>query len=722
METESLGTGPAPAPAAEPTRAGLWRARIRWELLAYAALVVVALGMRLWDLGGRSLHYDEILHAWYSWRYAEGLGYSHTPLMHGPFLFHVAGATYKLFGSSDLTARLVPALFGAVLVGLPYLLRRELGRPAALIAAVLLAASPSILYFSRFIRNDIYMAVWTLALVVVMWRYLERPRTALLVAWAALWALAFTTKETSYITAGILGLYLVLLALPDIRRWVSGRMRLRDLPPPAVLLLLLVTLTLPLWGPVLGLVQDWLGVVLVNPDPNDPVAGATRAATDTGRPVGVGTYVAVLITVALIGVSMLIGLLWDRRRWPVMMGVFLVIFLLFFSSFGSNWRGIFTGGWGSLGYWVAQQPVERAGQPWYFYLILSANYEFLALLPALVGAPFLLQRGRRFDLFVVFWAVATFAAFSYAGERMPWLMVGITLPLAVLTARSLGLLVEWLPWRRLGVLWAAAPMLLGALALAMATLVVLTVVRSETSASSAGIGVGLALAVPAGVGLAAIGWRRGVGPTLGLAGLGVAALLLGMTVYNAGRASYSYAGYERPTEMLVYSQTGQETTRAARLLDRIARESGKGKEGLRLMVGESDNFSWQWRWYARDYPNLTFRSFKDSPLEGPPDVDVVLMSQTVEFSNRDALEGFTRVGELHHLWWFPNFVYKDVSSGDALGALVKRDGWRGAVDYFFSRRLGSEMYRAQGVVYVADSYAGLATELGGSFLTPSGTE
>ena len=47
---------------------------------------MLALGMRLWDLGSRSLHYDEILHAWYAWRLAEGVGYNHTPLTHGPYL------------------------------------------------------------------------------------------------------------------------------------------------------------------------------------------------------------------------------------------------------------------------------------------------------------------------------------------------------------------------------------------------------------------------------------------------------------------------------------------------------------------------------------------------------------------------------------------------------------------------------------------------------------
>ena len=59
---------------------------------AFIAVVLAALVTRMWDLGGRTLHYDEILHAWYSWRFAEGMGYNHTPLTHGPFLFHGAAA------------------------------------------------------------------------------------------------------------------------------------------------------------------------------------------------------------------------------------------------------------------------------------------------------------------------------------------------------------------------------------------------------------------------------------------------------------------------------------------------------------------------------------------------------------------------------------------------------------------------------------------------------
>ena len=137
-----------------------------------------------------------------------------------------------------------PALFGTALVGLPYFLRKELGRYGALATAVLLTVSPSMLYFGRFIRNDIFMAVWALSLLIVMWHYMERPRTALLIVWTVLWALALATKESSYLTVGSFGLFLLVLAAPPIWRWVRGLGSLSDMTPAGDLLIVLGTLSL----------------------------------------------------------------------------------------------------------------------------------------------------------------------------------------------------------------------------------------------------------------------------------------------------------------------------------------------------------------------------------------------------------------------------------------------------------------------------------------------
>ena len=192
-----------------------------------------------------------------------------------------------------------------------------------------------------------------------------------------------------------------------------------------------------------------------------------------------------------------------------------------------------------------------------------------------------------------------------------------------------------------------------------------------------------------------------------LLAFGAMAVLLGMTVFVAGRASYSYAGFERPTELLVYSQTGLETKRMAQHIDRIAAESGKGTEGLRLLVGQSDNFGWQWRWYLRDYTQVDMRFLDQTPLTGPPEADVVLISSAVEAQNAAALAGFTKVGELYHLWWFPNTVYKGISVGDVASGVVDRSDLRGVVDYFFARRLATPMYRSTGVMYVASDLASI---------------
>ncbi|MCZ7671542.1 MAG: glycosyltransferase family 39 protein [Chloroflexi bacterium] len=83
-------------------------------------------------LGNRVMSHDESLHTQFSYQYFIGDGYSHTPLMHGPFLFHITALFYWLFGDSDFVARMPVALFGVILVVMPYFLRKPLGKVGAL--------------------------------------------------------------------------------------------------------------------------------------------------------------------------------------------------------------------------------------------------------------------------------------------------------------------------------------------------------------------------------------------------------------------------------------------------------------------------------------------------------------------------------------------------------------------------------------------------------------
>ncbi|MGY8881631.1 MAG: flippase activity-associated protein Agl23, partial [Dehalococcoidia bacterium] len=171
----------------------------RIEFSIYTGLVLIALAMRLYDLGGRAVHHDESLHGYFAYQLFNGGGYDHNPLMHGMFLFQSVATSFFLVGDSDFSLRLPMALFGTGLVLVPLLLKPRIGQFGALVAGFMLAFSPSILYYSRFARNDIFMAVFTLALVGVMWRYIDERKNRWLYIGAGLVALGFATKETQYI-------------------------------------------------------------------------------------------------------------------------------------------------------------------------------------------------------------------------------------------------------------------------------------------------------------------------------------------------------------------------------------------------------------------------------------------------------------------------------------------------------------------------------------------
>ncbi len=119
MSTVYTSDPPGRHPYGATGTVGGWASRLRsltFEHWLWVSLTLVALGMRLVGLGDRALSHDESLHALYSWYITDAFNYSHDPMMHGPFLFHVNALVYLLFGASDFTARLFPALVGTATV------------------------------------------------------------------------------------------------------------------------------------------------------------------------------------------------------------------------------------------------------------------------------------------------------------------------------------------------------------------------------------------------------------------------------------------------------------------------------------------------------------------------------------------------------------------------------------------------------------------------------
>jgi uncharacterized protein (TIGR03663 family) len=180
-----------------------------WYKIIYILFILVAIVSRFWDLGSRVVSHDESLHTQYAYQYYNGDGYIHTPLMHGPFLFHATALSYWLLGDSDFTARIPVAILGIILVIMPYYLRNWLGDKGALFASFFFLVSPYLTYYSRYIRHDIYVIVWAMIAMIAMWHYLEKRREKYLWWFVVGTVLMFCTKEVSFIYVAIFGSYLV---------------------------------------------------------------------------------------------------------------------------------------------------------------------------------------------------------------------------------------------------------------------------------------------------------------------------------------------------------------------------------------------------------------------------------------------------------------------------------------------------------------------------------
>lgn len=406
-----------------------------WEISSYALLVIFAAVLRFWQLGDRAMHHDESLHGFFSFGFTKTLdsvftfngvtpdNYNHVPFMHGPFQFIGNGFMMWIFGDGDYQARILAATMGTAMVFMPFLLRRQLGTFGALAAAAFIAFSPTLTYYSRFTREDIYTAFWTLGLVIFIWRYLTSGENKFLYLAAGFLAGSFATKETTFMTAGaflvfldymlavhladqiraksllmpplkygllVAGLmpiaWLIAIAWPFISNW-RDKYGLRELPLEGNLLIVLGTLAAP---------QFAAGIQLALGDTWKLRAGeANLHVADAEKTVAYG------MVFGLIGASLVIGVLWQAKTWLFAAAAFWIPFVLLYTTFFTNPEGFMSGMWGSMDYWIGQQDVARGDQPPYYYFITIPVYEFLPLAIAFGAALYYGIRGERVRAMVV---------------------------------------------------------------------------------------------------------------------------------------------------------------------------------------------------------------------------------------------------------------------------------------------------------------------------------
>lgn len=643
-EDEEVVEPPRPRRFSPPSREQL----LNW--IPFWGVILLGAILRFWALGDKPLHHDESLHAYYSlgllhnmenwWRCInpppQGYScYTYTPLLHGPFQFHFIALVYKisqLLGASDngvntTTVRVLAATLGSGIVALPFFLRDYLGKVGAWLACLLLAVSPGMVYFSRFAREDIYMAFFTLLMVVGIARYIHVRKMRWLVIAAAAFAFSYATKEATFLTILVFGSFLGGLIAWELGLKVPLRSRFQQSPEASTLLPktfapVTLLLYLVIAGVAAKILFGWVKYLSIYttdaktmPLADQFVQRLKEVTVSVVPVVGflLGAFVLVILYLEVSGrlptggrrglakrvdpgrqplLDSIVTMPWTHWFFALLCGW--TIFLLLFSVMLTNVpNGIGDGIWQGLYYWIQQQQVARGNQPWYYYLMLIPLYEQIGVVFGLIGVVRCIIQPNRFRLFLVYWFVGNLIIYSWAAEKMPWLMIHITVPMLLLAAIGL------------------EPAVMSCIELVKKLFARSASLRAVTAVDDRNVPVnGYPRARPK-VGVFA--------SSISIFGVIMAALLLVPTVHNMYEVAYVHPA-DGPHEMMVYVQTTTDVNILMARVDALDQKMFGGKH--QMLIGLTSDATWPFAWYLRDYTNVCFNYPTSCP--GWKDVPVII--------------------------------------------------------------------------------------------------
>jgi uncharacterized protein (TIGR03663 family) len=758
--------------------------RLDTEKVLWLLLVVLAVVTRFYLLDARVISHDESLHTYYSWELFKGKGYQHNPMMHGPFQFHALALSYLLFGDSDFSARIPAALSGVAAVLLCWFFRPWFGKIGAYLAGLFVLISPYLLYYTRYVRNEPFVIVWALLMVLTMLYYYRDRKPIYLYSLAGAVALQYATKETSYIYLAIWLLFLGLVWLRDVLVISWGDKAGHKALFFGLVLLGFLVAGLGYWAGVRGIgagLDAGTGTTTpVTPGSIDTgghfelplitvialllgaislIAALVLVILDLGNklrqlpsldlmvicgtftlPMGVAFVIDVIIkrwnsldynspsifytgvVIAIfIAVSAGLGVLWDMRRWLVAAAVFYSIFIVLYTTIFTNGVGFFSGVVGSLGYWIDQQAVQRGGQPDYYYFLQLPIYEYMPtlgwLLATIPGVTWVIRFFFKQDgvskisqwlsksatpskkgdpqpeithtvntfptaFFLWYWGLASLAAFSKAGEKMPWLTVHITLPMVLLTAWWLGRLLENIEWGKLRsqaglVLSVCIPLFFIAFGTVLAAFLLpekRPFTGSELTQQNATLNFVFALLFLVLTTYGVFHFIRLWGTKLVLR-YALAMLFALLAVLTLRTAVYAnYINYDNQTELINYASGGPGNRI---ILEQLQKISLRTTGSYEIKVGSDNLSSWPMTWYMRNYPKHVYYGTVLG-RDQVPDMKVVMAGSGnwagVESVLGDDYYKFTYI----RMWW-PMEEYKNLTLDRVSNALFVDGQYRQAL-------------------------------------------
>lgn len=394
---------------------------VTWQSLVVAAIFLFVIFTHFYGLDEKPYHHDESIHANSAYNLFQGKGYSYDPVYHGPFLYYTTALMFYLFGDNDTTARLGAALCGLGLIVLVLLLirRQHWIHGHGMWILILLMISPTLTYFSRFLRMDIFSCFFAVLLLYSSIRYLYDKNETFFPIMAAALAGLYVTKENSHITAFIFCSFPFVfsawfMSKPAVNAKESkifSRSRFNELKEKHLLPHHIAVKGILIFG--FSELNVFLYVILKQS------VYFHDLTSNYKNTVSFGFLLVYVILVMLLywgldiftrpkpekrGSSPFSSTALKRNE-PLIIGlmVLVIIFSLFYTNFLSKPQKVTDGLFKGLEYWMGQQESPRIPGPFLYYIPLLLIYELPILLFALWGV----LRGLVFWKQITPWIILT---------------------------------------------------------------------------------------------------------------------------------------------------------------------------------------------------------------------------------------------------------------------------------------------------------------------------
>jgi uncharacterized protein (TIGR03663 family) len=379
----------------------------------FIAILLIAFLLRFFQLDLKLFHHDEAIHSWFSYELLTKGSWVYDPSYHGPFLYYVTAGMFSAFGDSDLVARLLPALLGFLLIPLVYCIYRlgYINKNQTLIAALFIAISPDMVFFSRFLRHDIFMLFFTLLLLVALLYYFERGQTRYAIVTAIAMAGGLACKEEMPV------ILLIFISFFAIALW---RKRLTLPPQWKTDLLVVIVLTVG----ILSVVYSSFGFhteTLVGQNFQLGLNGVNFQANTTGWYKAVDHWVAMHNEQRLGGPYYFYIPLFLLYELPIFLlaaiGTIQFVFKdLNFSGYSQRVRN-----------WLRSRRFELSTED------LAKTSLFQLQTRQSTNS----LRSDLFFQFCIYWMILTMAFYAYVGEKVPWLLIHQLLPMCFVAVYKL---------------------------------------------------------------------------------------------------------------------------------------------------------------------------------------------------------------------------------------------------------------------------------------------